>query len=323
MALLALLGVSSLPQFLKSPESGGKPASAEPKATAAAASESDAAGAEEPHVRDLQPLLDYLSEGDDRQVKQKELASFLRERLCHTNVHCLIITLPDPVESVASGRFDESLDIVQRAIELQGYILDRTLLPWKSSSAGTTDAADRSTNVEIPFIKTPITVRTATTQKRKESRPGLMVFKHLVNRGPAAPVSAKPPPLLLTFVVPESPISGMQKPAFLASLNLIDIYFRPHLSYEGQFGLYPRELGARRVLHIIAPSFNGSQRSLETSIAGWKAAERRQLSLSSDLRGCLHDREIPAGEHLRHRLAAQAHLQVDGARSPRPQGCDS
>ena len=162
---------------------------------------------------------------------------YLSQELCDTKVYCLIITLPDPVESIASGRFDESLDVVQRAVELQGYILDRTLLPWKPSPPEKGSPAEAQIKVQLPDNKTPITFETTASQPTKtENRPGLMVFKHLVRRESEPPASVTPPSVLLAFLVPESPILGIRRPAFLTSLNLIDGFFRDKLTREGEFG---------------------------------------------------------------------------------------
>ena len=167
MAILALLGVASLPTFLKSPDVGSKSATVESPAdvgTTAGASSSANPGEpapDEPHVRDLKPLLEYLADNKPLPVKNQDLGKYLHDHLPDTNIYCLVITLPDPIESTASGRFDEYLDVVQRAIELQGFILDRSLLPWKSPPGDKGSSATSSHKVQLPNKKTILTVETA------------------------------------------------------------------------------------------------------------------------------------------------------------------
>ena len=276
VAILALLGMISLPQVLKSPESAGRPARSELKSTRATAPEADKDNTEDRDVRDLAPLLDYLANGTDAPSTHETLSSDLRKRLADTKVYSLVITLPDPVESVASGRFDEYLDIVQRAIELQGFILDRALLPWKPASSEPNTMPNAVLKVKLPREQTPVIVEAATPPKPEPSRPGLLVFKHLIPEEPRDKTRSDQtkayeaaPPLLLAFIVPESPISGIQKSALVSSLSLIDRYFYDKLTYENQHSKPSREPGDRSILHIIAPCFNGSQRSLETALAGW------------------------------------------------------
>ena len=136
VAILALLGVFSLPQFVKSPERGSARPPTASNQSSGPSSDDDAEPGTDRDVRSLKPLVDFLS-SDARKLKTKDdLACFLCENLTEpkTNVYCLIVTLPNPVRSVASGRFDEDLDVVQRAIELQGYVLDGSRLPWKIAS---------------------------------------------------------------------------------------------------------------------------------------------------------------------------------------------
>jgi hypothetical protein len=278
MAILALLGVASLPTFLKSPDVGSKSAAVESPAdvgTTAGASSSTNPGEpapDEPHVRDLKPLLEYLADNKPLPVKNQDLGKYLSDHLDNTNVYCLVITLPDPIESTASGRFDEYLDVVQRAIELQGFILDRSLLPWKSSAGDKGSSAASSHKVQLPNKKTILTVETAGGRDETKSRPGLLVFKRLIDYDPAAPRALAPPSVLLAFLVPESPIAGIEKTAFRASLDLIDLYFQGKLKHEGELRGDPVTPKSKSILHIIAPCFNGSQRSLEIALADWSPA---------------------------------------------------
>ena len=261
VAILALLGLFSLPQVLK--QQDGEPARS---AHATAAGDEDDRRDEvenesDESSRDLKPLLDYLSNGNPQAKNGTTVESSLCDALFKTDVNCLVITLPDPIESVASARFDEYLDVVQRAVELQGYVLDRSLLPWKKRDNASNTPADRSTKVKSDGRDIDLTIETTTPSKPKRSRPGLLVFRH------AFPRPEEDPAILLAFLVPESPIWGIQKEAFVRSLDLIDTHFRDKLSTEPD--------GKRSILHILSPCFNSAQSSLEAAIRNWKPADTR------------------------------------------------
>jgi hypothetical protein len=271
MMILALFGLFSLPQLLKSPDGGsaGPGPEASFSTTSTVSTDADHADVDD-DVRDLTPLIDYLWHGKSRPSTKDKLPAFLHDRLFDTDVYCLIATVPDPVGSVVSGRFDEYLDVIQRAIELQGYVLDRSLIPWKADSSEKSAPADSVTKLQVRGKDTAVSLQTAgPPQQRKDRRPGLMVFKHLVSRKNDAQL--KPPSVLLTFLVPESPISGIERPALVASLELIDTYFRNKLTHD--------EANDKSFLHIIAPCFNSSQRSLETAITGWQPPQDHHYHL--------------------------------------------
>ena len=291
MAILALLGVFSLPQIVKSPDHGRRNLlRSHPLPAPGAADGGDGPEPEDPDIRTLKPLIEYLAQGETPSLKKEDLACFLCENLPNTNsnVYSLIITLPDPVQSVASGRFDEELDVVQRAIELQGYILDRSRLPWKKPPQDSSGPADTTTTVRQG--KQPLFELETTTKDRKDSRLGLMVFKHLLpdEPDPSKPHHPKlmnPPSILLAFIVPESPISGIDKAAFVEGLNLVHDHFRIYLTHEKKDPQQP-------VLHIIAPRFNGSQRSLEQAISGWTPNSQYHFRVISSGAGLINQTRL-------------------------------
>jgi hypothetical protein len=286
IAILALLGATSLPQMMRS--QGGIPPpglqqkeAAQPPARAAGPIEVEEKDADR---RDLGPLLQYLSEGGTGAVGAGDLRRCLaakypaippkhrKDRLAKDpSVHCLIVTLPEPVASVASARFDEFLDIVQRAVELQGFILDRSHLPWQPVRPGPAGPPDRVTRVHTGGIGLELQVETTASPEPRYGRPGLIVFKQ------ALPRPGQDPTVLLVFVVPESPIHGIDKAAFARSLELIDRYFYGQLTWEPPAapgrcvaGGAGGQAGPRRIVHIVAPCFDSSQRSLEVAVGDWK-----------------------------------------------------
>jgi hypothetical protein len=100
------------------------------------------------------------------------------------------------------------------------------------------------------------------------------------------------PSVLLTFLVPESPISGIDKSAFVESLNLIHYYFQAHLTHD--------KVSGQRALHIVAPRFNGSQRSLELAIKGWRRSSLYHFRVISSGAGVINQERfqaiLPKGE---------------------------
>ena len=291
VAILAMIGLFSLPHLVGTQDGATATRSLEKSVTVPRVVPYHDDEEKNQDLRDLKPLLDYLADGDPadslpEDANQDVIRKYLRKQLPDIGdretsaLQCLLITLPDPVASVASARFDEFLDVVQRAIELQGYILDRSLLPWKTASPGSSAPPDRTTRIRNGLIDLGIQATSTTPPQPKVERPGLMVFKSAFPPPPDGQ-TLKPPSVLLVFVVPESPILGIDKKAFVRSLDLIDRFFYERLNLEKgpnteqQGRAVPKQKGngdpggeRRRVLHIVAPCFSGSQRSLEVVIGG-------------------------------------------------------
>ncbi len=298
VAIFALLGLFSLPQVIKTQDGGTTRLTADKDSAISAASRHGQHDDEDADRRDLKPLLDYLSDGQPEPRVPRELKKYLREKLRETKVHCLVITLPDPVDSVASARFDEFLDVVQRAVELQEYTLDRSLLPWKKTARSEEALDDRTTTVRALGVNLGVTLETTTPTKPREPRPGLMVFKHAFTKSQAPSTN---PSIVLAFFVPESPITGIKKGVLNRCLNLVDSLFRDKLTREANGN------HNRKVIHIIAPCFSGSQRSLEQAIGAWGATSKedyhfRVISNSADqIDQDRFEQLFPTGD--RHRLS--------------------
>jgi hypothetical protein len=95
--------------------------------------------------------------------------------------------------------------------------------------------------------------------------------------------------ILLTFIVTESPVIGISKHEMIRSPSLIDRYFYGRLTPE----VRPAEnesvksasvptagkqvsLPVRRVVHIVAPNFDGAQWSLELALQAWSAGTKNR-----------------------------------------------
>ncbi len=290
IALLAAMGLLSLPQAVKMQQGATQTAAAEKNAAKAPRTPADAdePPGQNPHCRDLKPLLEYLADGMTACSSDEKLSSYLNQHSIPGNdqalasdpsVHCLVVSLPNPVESAASGRFDEYLDVLQRAIEQQGFVLDRIALPWKAASGEAeapkipNSAGKLRAGLELK-LGLDIKVETESPAQPPDDRPGLIVFRDAF---PPRDNPTKRVALMLVFIVPESPVSGLNKSALVRSLDLIDRYFRGDLTEErkqSQSETIRRPTG-RKVLHLLTPCFNGSQSSLEIAIRAWATSPSR------------------------------------------------
>ena len=191
--------------------------------------------AEEPQERDrrdLRPLLEFLAEGEAKPSDTADLHEYLDRKL--SLVRCLVVTVPDPVESVASARFDEFLDVVQRGIELQEFVLDRTLLPWEPATKDRkTQRSDRTSRIRWDRLGLDLQVDTTRLARQDRARPGLMVFKKALLPGSGPPGT---PTVVLAFLVRESPILGVEKAELARSLDLIDQFFYHKLTVRVRTG---------------------------------------------------------------------------------------
>ena len=71
--------------------------------------------------------------------------------------------------------------------------------------------------MQVLGVNLGVTFTSTTPTKPREPRPGLMIFKHAFTRS-KAPTSS--PSIVLAYLVPESPISGIKKAVLNRSLNL-------------------------------------------------------------------------------------------------------
>jgi membrane-bound metal-dependent hydrolase YbcI (DUF457 family) len=145
----------------------------------------------------------------------------------------LIATVPDPIDSPFGFAFDQVVDALQRAVQQKnGYLLDRAWLPWE---------VDRQ---KPPAGKEPTRLRDTT--------PGVLLFRH----GKDAARGVARPGLCVVFLVGETPVGGIHKPAFTRCLSLIDRSGR----------------AAGEPVRVVGPYFTGSQTSLQFVVDDWLRA---------------------------------------------------
>ncbi|MBY0513847.1 MAG: hypothetical protein K2P78_08030, partial [Gemmataceae bacterium] len=144
-------------------------------------------------------------------------------------VEFVIATVPDPLDSPFGYAFDQVVDAVQRGVQQKsGYLLDRAWLPWE---------IDRK-------------VKPGTgPADLHEQMPGVLLFRH----GRDANKGVAKPGLCVVFLVGETPLGGIHKPAFWKALQLIE-----------RAGLPQSE-----PVRVVGPYFTGSQTSLQFILEDW------------------------------------------------------
>jgi hypothetical protein len=146
-----------------------------------------------------------------------------------TSIQLLIATVPDPVESGFGYLFDQVIEAVQRALETQGYVIDRAWLPWPR-----------------PGAKTP-------AERPHEKQPGLILFRNEVTDRQAAPGGRRPRQRLLALLlVGETATAGIHPAAFARALRLVwDC---------------PARAREEETVRVLGPYFSGSQASLARAL---------------------------------------------------------
>lgn len=133
-------------------------------------------------------------------------------------VEILIATVPDPENTRLSLYFDRSISSIQAAVASAGWRFDRAWLPWKASGEQQANSLPEEGDAE--------------------RLPGVLLFR-----------GKKEEPAVV-FLIGESPVSGIRRPAFRAAMEIIDVLC----------------LGAGVKVRIAGPNFSGSFRSLREEI---------------------------------------------------------
>lgn len=110
----------------------------------------------------------------------------------------LITTLPDPVHTHLSLFFDRSIEMIEEAAQTEGYIFDRSLLPW-----------DNKSHPEQPDFR--IRDKENACTELRENNPGVLIFRPSKEEDGA----------LFVFVVGEKPTGGINYPQFHEALEMI------------------------------------------------------------------------------------------------------
>ncbi len=177
-------------------------------------------------------VIDLLKEFLGIPLKEKTTPTQLQTRV---QVEWLIATIPDPEQSRLPYYFDAFLDAMQRAIEIKGYVQDRSKLPWRKERSTSESAAGAEK-------KSPKEEKEAL-----EATPGIILF-----RSPEKAEGEKIK-LLALYLIGESPTSGIHKEAMKKALQEIhDFHNNPGQEFR-----------------ILGPAFSGSATSLSLAIQDW------------------------------------------------------
>lgn len=186
----------------------------------------------------LKPVFDFHKSHDHRTLTPAEE---IRRNIHGYQTEFLIATVPDPIDSPYGHAFDQTVDAIQRAIEKKdGYILDRSWLPWELDRKAKPKPGEPPSNL-------------------RETKPGILLFRH----GRDKNKKVEQPGLCVVFLVGETPMGGIHKQAFYESLRIMtDVGHPEHVP-----------------VRVVGPYFSGSQTSLQFVLGDWWALGDSNYSL--------------------------------------------
>jgi hypothetical protein len=230
LILTGLLGVFAV----------GVPQASSPSATTAKKEEKKEADALAPQTASLDdsekrpslvPIFDFHKTTTDHGLLKP--LDQIQQQVHGYQTEFLIATVPDPVDSPYGHAFDQVVDAIQRAVEKKdGYVLDRSWLPWDVDRKAKPKPGDPPSNLRAKY-------------------PGALLFR----RGKDKAKGLDRPALCVVFLVGETPMSGIHKQAFYAALKLMAEVGHPDAN----------------PVRVVGPYFSGSQTSLQFVIADWWA----------------------------------------------------
>ncbi len=186
----------------------------------------------------LTPLWTYLGinakDLADRGEGRLDQIPAVMKKINRAELTVLIATLPDPLDTGSKFEFDMGLEAVQKAIESEGYILDRFENPW---STGSSKQAGAGVGAE-----------------HYRNRPACLLFRS----GDAQFEFAEKSNLTVLLIVGESPTWGIQKGAFETSLDIAGELTVPDAT-------------GRRTVKVIGPTYSGTAASLGATLSKWLA----------------------------------------------------
>jgi hypothetical protein len=181
-------------------------------------------------------------------------------------VRFMIALVSDPIESSAD-HCDPYLDAIQRAFEAEEHLIDQHHLHWPEFLAGKTERGE----------------------PRYRREPGVILFRRLPGRMPLAGSESAsghdhsqrdtdagsqgsghehpPAEIFVVFVVGETPIAGIHKPALHHAITFVDAW---------------RRCGEeQQPIRILGPTYSGSAQSLRLALHEW--VEQHDCSLAVEV----------------------------------------
>jgi len=160
-----------------------------------------------------------------------------------TRLHFLIATVADPIDSYETWHFDPEVDAIRQGIEASGFLFDRFYLP--STGIDPKTAADKA----------------ALLRELHQHWPGIILFRW--NRGSKAapPDGADEQSLLITFLIPETPVAGIHQEPFNAALTFAHAWAVEH----------PALTSVGDGIRILGPTYSGSTQSVLRGLLNFDA----------------------------------------------------
>ena len=270
---LVLILATTVGMLNLSPRQGGGAAATDanprpPEAAAGLPGPAPKAGAADA-LEALEPLLRFLNL-DTTPGSLEELAGALDGYRITT----LIASISDPKDSRLGYDFDMATEAIQRAIESEGYTLDRFRFPWLDSGPatgtvpgppGAPAAAPSQPGAQAATNPPPAVPPGGSLRgQRHERQPGTILFR--IDRPAPQPRSGQPGPpaapqdLLLLLLVGETPTWGIQQEALATSLNI---------AWTLDVRRNAAETEREAVIRILAPTFSGTADSMARVLRNW------------------------------------------------------
>jgi hypothetical protein len=145
----------------------------------------------------------------------------------------LIATVPDPARTPMASSFDVAVDSIIRAAGDAGFRYDRFWLPWPQPTAGSRSKTGEAKPATTSYAE----------KDTGEHEPGVLLF-----RGEDPEDIDQYPPLLIVFLVGETPTSGVHKTSFWEAAMIAS-----------------EEPG--REVRVLGPGFSGSVPSLRLVVS--------------------------------------------------------
>ncbi|WP_165226844.1 hypothetical protein [Aquisphaera insulae] len=292
MVTLVLLLATTVSVFnLSSGKPGGsssgsaaQTAEAPPAASSTAAPAAPVADADA--LESLEPLIKFLnpeSTPASMEALVKELDGY--------QVTTLIATLSDPRDSRLGYDFDMATEAIQRAIESEGYSMDRFRYPWLDTGtpapaatvttaaptpapapapASTPATGSKPAATPAPATAAPVAIILPPAAPAKgpkyERQPGVILFR-IDRPAPEPDKKQEPQQLLLLLLVGETPTWGIQQQAMATSLDI---------AWELDFKRNLKDFDRDPAIRILAPTFSGSADSMTRVFRTWATRPGRE-----------------------------------------------
>ena len=174
------------------------------------------------------------------------------EDFANYELHFLIATVPDPIDSSLGYMFDRHVSAIQLAAQAAGYVPDRFDLPWRDREETVVQQGKAIARYKLDRLRAPKSEEES-KPPRHQREPGTILFRGTESQEGRP----KNPRLLIFFLVGETPTFGIHKTDLRNDLDQVNTLCR--------WGSRPKCSEIR----LLAPTFSGSADSLLIAIDQW------------------------------------------------------